>query len=269
MQIVSRAPASADLALGARAAPVFQRLQRQPAYKAVSGAMERRIVSGELRPGTPLPTEQQLATQFGVNRSTVREAIRQLEQEGLVERHGGKRLYVVLPGLFDLAPRAARALVLHHVTFQELWEVAMVVEPEASRLAAQRADASDLGEIEANVEAMAATVGDAPQPGRHSELDAAFHALVARASRNRSLMLAREPFSLLYPPVLTRLQLLLPQSARRNLLAHRQIVAALRARDAGAAEDWTRKHLVDFRRGFLQARLPIDAPIDTLPEATA
>ncbi|HET7524413.1 MAG TPA: FCD domain-containing protein [Burkholderiaceae bacterium] len=243
----------------------FQRLHRQPAYKALSSTMEQHIVSGVLKPGTALPTEQELASRFGVNRSTLREAIRQLEQEGLLERHGGKRLYVALPGLFDLAPRAARALVLHQVTFQELWEVAVVVEPEAARLAAQRADAADLAEIEANLEAMGGTIGAAAQFERHSEIDVAFHALVARASRNRSLMLAREPFSLLYRPVLTRLQSLLPQSAGRNLQAHRQITAALRQRDTGLAETWTRKHLIDFRKGFLRAGLPIDAPIDSLP----
>ena len=243
----------------------FQPLHRQPAYKALSNTMEQHIVSGVLKPGTALPTEQELAARFGVNRSTVREAIRQLEQEGLVERHGGKRLFVALPGLFDLAPRAARAMVLHQVTFQELWEVAVVVEPEAARLAAQRADAADLAEIEANLDAMAATIGAAANFERHSDIDVAFHALVARASRNRSLMLAREPFSLLYRPVLTRLQSLLPQSAGRNLQAHKQITAALRQRDASLAETWTRKHLIDFRKGFLRAGLPIDAPIDSLP----
>ena len=140
----------------------FRSLAREPAYKAVSGVLEQHILSGELKPGTPFPSEQELATQFGVNRSTIRESIRLLEQEGLVERHQGRRLFVVLPGLFDLAPRAARSLILHQVTFEELWEVAVVVEPEAARLAARRADADDLREIDENVAAAAATVAASP-----------------------------------------------------------------------------------------------------------
>jgi len=247
----------------------FRSLARQPAYKAVSSVMEQHILSGELKPGTALPSEQELAAQFGVNRSTIRESIRVLEQEGLLERHQGRRLIVVLPGLFDLAPRAARSLILHQVTFAELWEVAVVVEPEAARLAAQRADEADLRDIDDNLEAAAATVGgkpDAARIQRHWELDAAFHALIARASKNRSLMMSRESFSLLYRPLATVLQHALPQSAARNLHAHRQIAAALRARDAQRAHEWTHKHLVDFRKGFQQAGLPMDTPADRVPE---
>jgi len=248
----------------------FRSLTRQPAYRAVSSVMEQHILSGELKPGTPLPSEQELATQFGVNRSTIRESIRLLEQEGLLERHHGRRLHVALPGLFDLAPRAVRSLILHAVTFQELWEVAVVVEPEAARLAAQRADEIDLREIDENLVATAATVtggrADAARIQRHWELDAAFHALIARASKNRSLMMSRESFSLLYRPMATLLQQSLPQSAARNLDAHRQIATALRARDEQRAHEWTRKHLVDFRKGFQQAGLPMDAPVDRVPE---
>ena len=266
--------ASADEIAAARAPLAgdslrFRPLARQPAYRAVSSVMEQHILSGELKPGTALPAEQELAAQFGVNRSTIREAIRLLEQEGLLERHKGRRLLVVLPGLFDLAPRALRSLILHQVTFQELWEVAIVVEPEASRLAAQRADAADLRDIDDNLVAAAQTVGGTPDAAliqRHWELDAAFHALIARASKNRSLMMSRESFSLLYRPVATRLQQALPQSAARNLHAHRQIAAALHARDEQRAHEWTRKHLADFRKGFLQARLPMDAPADSVPE---
>jgi DNA-binding FadR family transcriptional regulator len=249
----------------------FRSLARQPAYRAVSSVMEQHILSGELKPGTPLPPEQELAAQFGVNRSTIREAIRLLEQEGLLERHQGRRLFVVLPGLFDLAPRALRSQILHQVTFDELWEVAAVVEPEASRLAAQRADATDLRDIDDNLLAAAQTVSGEPDMARiqrHWELDAEFHALVARASKNRSLMMSRESFSLLYRPVATRMQQALPQSAARNLHAHRQIAAALHARDEQRAHEWTRKHLADFRKGFLQAHLPMDAPADGMSEPT-
>jgi DNA-binding FadR family transcriptional regulator len=265
---VSVAPSAATASI-AGASQRFRALPRQPAYKAVSSVLEQHILSGELKPGTALPPEQELAAQFGVNRSTMRESIRLLEQEGLLERHNGRRLFVVLPGLFDLAPRALRSLILHQVTFAELWEVAVVVEPEAARLAAQRADDADLREIDDNLVATAQTVGGKPDEARirrHWELDAAFHALIARASKNRSLMMARESFSLLYRPLATLLQHSLPQSAARNLHAHRQIALALRGRDEQRAHEWTRKHLVDFRKGFVQAGLPMDAPADRVPE---
>ena len=244
---------------------VFRRMRIAPAYKAVSAEIERIILSGALEPGTPLPTEQELAQQFGVNRSTVREAIRQVEQEGLVERREGRRLFVALPGLIDFAPRAIRSLVLQQATFHELWQVAVVLEPLATRLAAQAARDEDLAALDSNLARMEALLpgasAGAAQNAALIELDVEFHAMVARASRNRALMLAREPVSLLYNTTLAQMQAQLPQMHARNLAAHRHIVQALHARAADDAERWMRKHIIDFQRGFVLAQLDMHVPI--------
>ncbi len=250
-----------DPALGG----IFRPLRHAPAYRALSAQIERMILSGQLKPGHALPTETALAERFGVNRSTVREAIRLLEQEGLVSRTTGRRLQVAMPGLFDLAPRATRALLLQHVTFLELWEVAIVVEPLAARLAAGTRSDEDLVALEENIETTAHAVA---RKLPTAELDVAFHAMVARASGNRMLMLAREPVSLLYAPILGRVEASLPQAAMRNLEAHRHIRDALQAGDADEAERWMRRHLADFRRGFELAGFRLDEaahwPADSL-----
>ena len=86
----------------------FEPLVPQPAYGRVAAAIEQRILDRRLRPGDPLPTETDLARQFGVNRSTVREALRRLESGGLVGRDAGaKRLRVTRPARSDTASRAA------------------------------------------------------------------------------------------------------------------------------------------------------------------
>jgi GntR family transcriptional repressor for pyruvate dehydrogenase complex len=244
---------------------MFSRLQLSPAYKQVSSEIERSIVSGQLQPGMPLPTEQSLAERFGVHRSTVREAIRQIEQEGLVQRREGRRLFVTLPGLYDLAPRAARMLLLQQTTFEELWQVAVTLEPLAAQLAATQATRDDLDELAHNTErtaALQAQAGDSPVHNQQLvELDIEFHALVGRATHNRAAMLAREPISLLYNPTLLQIHDRLPQSRARNLAAHRAIVQALEQHDAATAAEWTRKHMVDFRRGFEMTGLDMQAPI--------
>ena len=229
----------------------------EPAYKTVSAAIERAILDGALRPGAALPTEQELAERFGVHRSTVREAIRQVEQEGLLQRREGRRLFVCLPGVHDLAPRATRLLLLHQTTFQELWDVALTLEPLAARLAAAQATDDDLAQLQANIDASAAET----RLPELVALDMEFHALVGRASHNRALMLAREPVGLLYNPTLLQIFQHLPQASARNLAAHRHTLDALRARDADAAAEWTRKHMVDFQRGFAMAGLSMRTPI--------
>ena len=256
----------------ARAPPVFQRLARPPAYKAVSSTIEQSILSGLLAEGAPLPAEQDLAEQFGVNRSTVREAIRQLEQEGLLERRAGRRLFVTIPGIFDLAPRAARALILQQVTFRELWQLAMVIEPQAARIAAANATSQEVEQINANIAAAsedftswqsANQARAKPRDmARQAELDVAFHALIGLATHNRALQLAREPISLMYRPALAQLFSSLPQAEMRNLEAHRRIAAAIAARDADTAELWLRKHLIDFERGYAVAGIAMDVPLE-------
>jgi len=238
---------------------VFAPLRHSPAYRLLSERIERRILDGELKPGDPLPTEQELAESFGVNRSTVREAIRLLEQEGLLVRAAGRRLQVALPGMGSLAPRAMRTLVLEAVSFRELWEVGVTLEPRAARLAAEHATDADLAALDEN---LARTEQVLARGESYIELDVQFHALVAKASGNRVLMLAREPVSLLLAPSFERLRLTLPQAGRRNLEAHRRIVDAIRRHDPDEAEGWTLRHFVDFQRGYRVADLDIEAPVE-------
>jgi len=246
------------------AADVFQRVVTEPAYRVVSAAIERAIIGGALPAGAALPTEHALSLRFGVHRSTVREAIRQVEQEGLLQRREGRRLFVCLPGVQDLAPRATRLLLLQKTTFQELWELAVSLEPLAARLAAQRADTRDLDLLAANLEASRADADDTTLV----RLDVEFHALVGHASHNHALVLAREPAELLYNPTLLRIFERLPQAKARNVAAHEHILAALHRRDGDAAAEWTRKHMVDFQRGFALAGLDMSTPIaePTTPE---
>jgi GntR family transcriptional repressor for pyruvate dehydrogenase complex len=244
---------------------VFRRLRIEPAYKAVSAEIERTILNGTIKPGTPLPTEQELAESFGVNRSTVREAIRQIEQEGLLQRREGRRLFVTFPDRVDFASRATRTLLLQHATFHELWEVALVLEPLAAKIAAQQRNDTELDQLAANLATTEALLQqDADGADRTQalvELDVAFHATVARASRNRALILARESVSLLYNPALSELRLHPPQFQPRNFDVHMHILDALRQRDADQAEQWMRRHLIDFQRGFAVARLDMNLPI--------
>lgn len=240
-------------------APAFARLEQAPAYKLVFDAIEGGILSGRLQPGDPLPAETALARQFGVNRSTVREGIRLLEQAGLVARSGGKRLKVTLPHFMELASRASRALVLHQVTFRELWEAAMAVEPVAAGRAAQRIQPETLAALARNLEEMRTATDDVE---RFVRLDIAFHDLVAQASGNRVLALAREPIGLLFLPagrvILPRLK-----TFQRVIDAHTFIYEALNAGDRATAERWMTLHMTDFKRAYELTGYDLDAALDS------
>lgn len=243
----------------------FEKLNVPSAYQVVSREIRRIIVSGELKPGDHLPSEAELAEQFGVNRSTVREGIRQLENDGFVRREGRKRLYVSVPTSSDLAPRASRALIMHQVTFKELWEVARVLEPACAALCATSRTDAQRDAILGNIERTRQLLSNAPLS---TEMDTAFHALVAEGAHNSALLLSREPVGMLLFPAFEMLQPMLPQALGRMLDAHDKIAAAIAAGNAADAELWMRKHIVDFRRGWEMANLSLDIAV-TLPGAIA
>ena len=132
--------------------PNFARIEVAPAYQKVADAIEREIVNGRIKPDDPIGTESELVQQFGVNRSTVREGIRVLEESGLIRRDSSRRLYACLPRYNKLASRLSRALVLHEVTFRELYETAMILEIAAIEYAVDHATDDDIAEIAQNIE---------------------------------------------------------------------------------------------------------------------
>lgn len=234
-------------------------LRVQHAYEQVSQEIEKQILDGSLKPGDQLPGEVEMASMFAVNRSTVREGIRRLECEGFVRRSSPRKMVVSIPRIAELSSRQSRALSMLEVTFDELWSVAVATEPLAAELAALHADADDLDALDD----IHAALVDAEGEGRASaELDTAFHSAIAAASKNRVLQLAREPIGLLLYSGLDALIPQLPQALSRQVVAHAHIIEAIRARDAQTARDWMRRHIDDFRRGYVQAGLPLDAPID-------
>lgn len=239
----------------------FGRISAAPAYQLVAEAIEREIVSGRIRPGEPIGTEADLVKQFGVNRSTVREGIRCLEQSGLLRRESGRRLVASLPRYPKLATRISRALVLHQVTFRELYEAIDMLERNAIELAVVHRTDEDLAAIADNVER---TRQSLDEPSRMAELDTEFHALVAKATGNRVLQLAREPAGLLIYPATQPIFEAVPESAPRLLEAHSRMLDALAARDLEAARTWMRRHVADFGKGFARTGRAMESPVEAI-----
>ncbi|WP_372614655.1 FadR/GntR family transcriptional regulator [Aquicoccus sp.] len=216
------------------------------AYQQIAEEIEAQILRGELKPGDQLPGEAELGALFGVTRSTVREGLRQLESDGLVHRPSPRRLEVAVPQADQLTTRAGRAMALMKVTFRELWEVTMVTEPLATRLAAQRATSDEIDALQA---LHGDLVGSEGEMARTIELDERFHSRVAEMGHNRVLGLAREPIALLLFRGFAQIAPFAPKFYKRQIEAHSNIIAALRDRDADRAEKWARMHIEDFWRG--------------------
>ena len=226
---------------------LFVPLDDHPAYRQIANLIEQRIVGRSLRAGDALPSENDLARQFGVNRSTIREAIRELEVHGLLGRgRGEKRLRVTRPEPRRVSSGVSRALALHDVTFLELWEAMMAIEPAAAEYAAARRTAPQLRDLAragtrfkraaADTDAAVAAVVD-------------FFTAVAAASGNQVRALSQAPLNLLLAPALTRIVDRVPQARSRIMEAQGKITAAIKLRKSEQARIWMEKHIRDFKRG--------------------
>ncbi|MFG1381636.1 FadR/GntR family transcriptional regulator [Xanthobacter versatilis] len=238
---------------------VFAPITPAPAYKLVADAIERQIVSGRVRAGDALGTEAELVRQFGVNRSTVREGIRLLEQSGLIRRDSSRRLFAAVPHYDRFAGGISRAFVLNEITFRELWESTLAIETAVAELAAERITDAILAELEDNMRKSEKAM---KKPSELALLDIEFHDILARASGNRVLQFAREPENKLFFPTTEMLFRRNAHAAERNKAAHAAIIEALRARDKAQAVLWMRRHINDWKRGFELIGKSIDQAID-------
>jgi len=253
---------SAGRSDGAAKPDLFEPLDDHPAYRQIANAIEQRIVARVLRAGDPLPSEHDLARQFGVNRSTVREAIRELETHGLLGRgRGEKRLRVTRPEPRHVSSGVSRALALNDVTYLELWEAMMAIEPAAAEYAAARRSAAQL-QLLARTGARFRRESD--DTGRAIAAVVDFFTGVASASGNQVLALAQAPLNLLLVPTLTEIIDRVPQARARIAEAQSRITSAIKLERSELARTWMEKHIRDFKRGYELA-----FPFDEAPKSRA
>jgi GntR family transcriptional repressor for pyruvate dehydrogenase complex len=228
-------------------ADLFVPLDDHPAYRQIANLIEERIVARSLRTGDALPSETEMARQFGVNRSTIREAIRELETHGLLGRvRGQKQLRVTRPEPRRVSSGVSRALALHDVTFMELWEAMMAIEPVAAQYAAARRTPAQLQSLERAAARFARASADT-QGAVAAVVD--FFTVIAEASGNQVLELSQAALNQLLAPALTQMIDRVPQARTRIREAQGKIAAAVKLRRSEQARSWMEKHIRDFRRG--------------------
>lgn len=209
------------------------------------------IVSGELAPGSLLPTEPEMSARFGVSRPVVREALRVLGAKGLIDVRHGSGTRVTAPDRWDtldplvlrtLRKRGDTASVLH-----DLLEARSIIECEVAALAAERADESVNAALGEALVTMRSALDDPP---RYVSGDTAFHLTLLRAARNRVLERMTQPMHelLSYAQTLTDA---IPGVLERALAEHEAIALAVARRDPAAAREAMREHLAHTQRDVI------------------
>lgn len=162
-----------------------RRLHRSSLPQLVADELLGDLERGVIRRGQTLPPESELATQYGISRAVVREALKTLQAQGLVEVVNGVGSVVLPMSATPLAQYFSFAARLRDVSVLELIEVRRGLEGEAASLAATRATPRDLAELEGLVVSMGESLSD---PSAFSDFDTAFHVSIARATNNQVLV---------------------------------------------------------------------------------
>lgn len=236
-----------DIALNTPADVPVRRIAK--AFEQVADQLRELIVAGVLVPGQRLPTEAQLAEQFGVSRATVREALRLLAAHNLVRtaKGAGGGSYVNVPTVDHVARLVTSNLRLmrSELRLESLLEARELLEVPAARLAAERCSAGDLEALHEAIPLDPAALSVDEQ----FTCNRAFHVRLVEAAGNPLLSIATEPIFVVLQTHLRRADL--PQPAHTAINhEHREIVAALEAGDAVAAGAAMQRHLATLRVGY-------------------
>lgn len=211
--------------------------RRKYIYERVMEHIAALIDSGDIRQGGKLPPERSMAELFRVSRSAVREAIRALAEQGIVESRQGDGTYVIAPPDITVAEHLARVMAGRRLQLEQVLQFRLALEPEIAALAAKNATSEDITALEDCIARQRpADVADAAKE------DLAFHTLLARATGNPL-------FSEVLGSVRERLaetrdeSLQSPERRRASLAAHRAILDTVQTRDPEAARTAMHDHL--------------------------
>src|SRR5579871_4788716 len=161
---------------------MYKAIRTARLYEQIVQQIEESILKGSLKPGDQLPAERDLAQQFGVSRTAVREAVKALREKGLVEAYSGRGTFITngtsqaIRQSFDLMMRIGSA-----DGSTQLAEVRDILEPEIAALAASRAEEQHLATMREAVAVMDAAKHDADA---FIEADLDFHLSLAEAAAN-------------------------------------------------------------------------------------
>lgn len=161
----------------------IEQAPREPLSAEVARALLEAVFSGQIKPGTRMPSERQLAEQFGVGRFVVREALKSLGLMGLLEVRQGDGTYVRPPDS-TLLPRVVEwGLLVGESRTNDLVETRQHLEPITARLAAERRTDADLVTIKTHLDGMR----EAADRSGFVDADVAFHMSIAAATGNSVL----------------------------------------------------------------------------------
>lgn len=227
---------------------MFEPVRPVRAYERVVEQIESALRRGELRAGERLPSERELMRLFQVSRSTIREALRVLESDGMLRlRQGDPQGAELLP----LGPDSLRRPMVKlarsgGISFEDLLQFRILLDGATSYLAARLHDDEQIAEMEGALDHLRASAGASQKAW--SEADFAFHDAIARASGNPLFQVCSEVVRSVATSMIEEEVAAAGDSEElmaRWVLLHSRLLELIRGRDASGASTQVRRDLLD------------------------
>ncbi len=234
----------------------FQKVQPEKLSSAVTRQIETLVLRGILRPGERLPAERELSERLGVSRPSLREAVAELQEKGLLTSRAGAGIYVadVLGSAFSDA--LIKLFATHDEAVFDYVSFRRDMEGLAAYRAARYGTDADLAVINTIFNKMKAAHGKRNSQDE-SQLDADFHLAIIEASHNVVMLhMMRSMYQLLREGVFYNRQIMFRQKhTRSSLLAqHDTINTALQSRDADGARAAIVAHMDYVETSLVRSR---------------
>ena len=232
--------------------PAYKTVQTSRLYEQIVQQIEDSIMKGTLKTGDQLPAERELAEQFGVSRTAVREAVKALREKGLVEAFSGRGTFITDGTAQSIRQSLDRMIRIGQPDGSlQLAEVRAILEPEIAALAAVRGDEADMKGLRQAYEEMDK---NRTNPDGFIEADLDFHLALAEAAANPIILSLIDSIVGVLREQRVRI-FNVEGGAQRGQFHHKNILEAVESRDAAGAREAMRAHLEQVRQDSQVASL--------------
>ena len=234
-----------------------KRVFRKRLYQQVADDIEVAILNGSFPPDSKLPSEQQLANEYGVSRNVIREALKRLKERGLVSIKTGSGTFVSRPTTEPVSDALHRLLMYKNnsVSVAHFYEIRRMIEPKVARLAAERATGEDITSIQ---EAYDLMVENHHDRAAWTQADLGFHLAVADTTQNPLIQSILKPLNKPLMKVIEAGMMAEPSGVEAGLNAHLKIMNAIQDHDPAQAEQAMLEHLEDSEQRVSKLDLEFD-----------
>ena len=226
--------------------PVFFAIRTKRSFEIVCDQIREQLARGQLHPGDRLPSEKDMADQFDISRSAVREALRSLEAAGLVEArtgiNGGFFIHYGKPAA--LTQTVHDLVTLGQLSIANVTEARVELMSVAIRLACLRASAKELDSIEADITYHTELFRNG-HGSRNSKSVVEFYRLIARATHNEVIVMMVDSLSEIIRMLLAQVN---PQPRKDIMQVRRKVLALMRERDVQGASEAMTQHLLNVSK---------------------